>query len=110
MKKLFPLKLDNKHPDRVLEGIKYEIRKYMKRERKKKLPEDATFWDFDCRAGKSGDEAESMSANEIITALDKASEAGWDACYIEILAKPVQKARAKPSEDAEEAETESPAE
>ncbi len=82
----------------------------MKRERKKKLPEGMTYWDFDCRAGKSSDEAEAMSATEVITALDKAAEAGWEACYIEIVAKAVRKERAagndeEVSETAQDAES-----
>ncbi len=91
MKKIFQLKTANKHPDRVLESVKYEIRRYLKRERKKSLPDEATFWDFDCKFGQSSDEAESLSASEIITALDKAKEADWDHCYIEIMAKAVKK-------------------
>ena len=41
MKKVFKLQVENRNPERQLEAVKNEIRKYMKRERKKKLPEDA---------------------------------------------------------------------
>ncbi len=87
MKKIFKLQQENKNPDRILEAVKNEVRKYMKRERKKKLPEDAVYWDFDCRFGPSSDDAESLSASEIIAALDRAHEATWNECYIEIIAK-----------------------
>ncbi len=93
MKKIFHLQQKNKHPDRVIESIKYDIRRYLKRERKKKLPDEATFWDFDCRFGPNSDEAEKLSALEIITALDKAQESEWTQCYIEITSKPVHKNR-----------------
>ena len=33
MKRKFDLNVENKHPDRVLESIKYEVRKYIKREK-----------------------------------------------------------------------------
>ena len=91
MKKIFKLQVENKKAERQLESIKNEIRKYFKRERKKKLPEDALYWDFDCRFGKSAESATALSASEIIVALDKAHEEAWSACYIEIFSKAVMK-------------------
>ena len=87
MKKVFKLQLENKNPERQLEAVKNEIRKYMKRERKKKLPEDAIYWDFDCRFGQNSELAESLTASEIITALDRANEAVCVEWYVEIIAK-----------------------
>ena len=43
MRKTFPLRAEGKHPDRVLEAVKHEIRKYIKRERRRDLPEGADF-------------------------------------------------------------------
>lgn len=85
----------------MIDSIKHEIRKYFKRERNKKLPEEALFWDFDCRFGQSGDEAEPLRASEIVTALDSAKEAGWERCYVEIIAKPSYKAKADAGEEEE---------
>ncbi len=99
MKKIFHLQQENKNPDRVLESIKHEIRKYFKRERGKKLPEKAVFWDFDCRFGQNSDEAQGVSASEIITALDKAHADNWETCYVEIIAKASYKVKADPSEE-----------
>ena len=87
MKKTFTLQQENKNPDRLLEAVKHEVRKYLKRERKKKLPEDAVYWDFDCRFGRSSEEAQALSSSEITAALDGAREADWNECYIEIIAK-----------------------
>jgi acetoin utilization deacetylase AcuC-like enzyme len=87
LKKIFPLQQANKHTDRVVESIKNEIRKYMKRERNKKLPEDALYWDFDCRFGHNDSDASSVSASAIITGIDKAKDDNWKECYIEIIAK-----------------------
>jgi len=91
MKKIFDLKPTNKKPERQLEAIKSEIRKYMKRERKKKLPENATYWDFDCRLGLSEEEAKKINVTELTAALDALVLAESSNCYIEILAKPVTK-------------------
>ncbi len=86
MKKVFQLQQENKHPDRVLESIKYEIRRYFKRERKKKLPENAVFWDFECRFGQHADDAHQVTSSELMRALDKAKAERWNACYVEVLA------------------------
>ncbi len=104
MKKVFKLTQENKHPDRVLDSIKYDIRRYLKRERKKKLPEDAIFWEFDCRFGKSSDEANKISTSQIINALDKAKEDGWDEFYIEIISRPSDKVKEKTETKEDETE------
>ncbi len=47
MKKTFKLNVENKHPQRLLEAIKNEIRKIYKKEKKEKtLPEGVDFWEF----------------------------------------------------------------
>jgi len=53
MKKTFQLHVEGKHPERLLDAIKHEIRQYLKRERRKPLPAQMDFWDFDCRFGLS---------------------------------------------------------
>ena len=39
MRKTFPLHIEGKHPDRLLDATKHDIRKYLKRERSRALPE-----------------------------------------------------------------------
>ena len=87
MKKTFPLEMPNHKPPRVIEGIKAEIRKYLKRERRKPLPEGTDFWDFDCRTGKDSESAESVHVSEITKPIDIASQENWPVIHIEILAK-----------------------
>ena len=91
MKKIFQLHHEKKHPDRLIEAIKFEIKKYCKRERNKALPENATYWDFDCRFGKSSETSQPLGVSQIAKALDEARAQAWEACYIEILAKPIYK-------------------
>ena len=55
MKKTFQLQVEGKHPDRLLEAIKHDIRKYLKRERRRDVPAGADFWDFDCKFGLTED-------------------------------------------------------
>ena len=87
MKKLFPLTSPVHQPARVVEMIKADVRKYLKRERRKKLPEGVDFWDFDCRSGKSAETAEPIHVAEITKPIDQAATEQWEAIYLEILAK-----------------------
>lgn len=102
MKKSFPLTSASHKPARVVEAIKAEIRKYLKRERRKPLPEEMDFWDFDCRAGKDEPSAATVHVSEITKPIDTAASESWDSIYIEILAKPAKRtAREKETTDVE---------
>ncbi|PHR59584.1 MAG: hypothetical protein COA44_01190 [Arcobacter sp.] len=106
MKKIFQLIEKNKKPERTLDSIKNEIRKYFKRERKKKLPEDAIFWEFDCKFGKDAASAQTLIANDIVKALDKTVQDKWTECYIEITSKPSDKRKPEKKEEETPAEEE----
>ena len=88
MKKQFPLTSPLHQPARVVEQIKADIRKYLKRERKKKLTEGVDFWDFDCKIGQGDAAPETKHVEELIPAIDQAATAECGSVYIEILAKP----------------------
>jgi len=92
MKKIFKLTDEKKHEDRVLEAVKHDIRKYVKREKKKKL-EDAkmTYWDFDCKIGATSESAKVVDFDALIKELDAVKATGATECYVEILAKVVEK-------------------
>ena len=104
MKKIFPLTHTRHKPERVVEAIKNDIRKYLKRERSKKLPEEADYWDFDCRFGRESDQADTLHSTEVIAAIDKACEEKWEQCYIEIIAKPAKREVRAKEESVEESE------
>jgi hypothetical protein len=88
MKKTFPLTVPGQQPPRVVEAIKNDVRKYLKRERRKELPEGANHWRFDCKIGFGEAAPESIEAKEIVAAIDRALEKDCAAVYIEILAAP----------------------
>ena len=95
MKKTFPLHIEGKHPDRVMDALKHELRKYVKRERRRALPEGVDYWDFDCKFGNTADDAEVVHLKDFSPRLDAARQAGATQVYVEILAKPgVRKAGA----------------
>ena len=87
MKKNFPLQIEGKNPDRVLEAVKHDIRKYFKRERNRVLPKEVDFWDFDCRVGLTADTAEAVKVSAVIEALDALAKEGAASVYVEILSK-----------------------
>ncbi len=91
MKKTFPLTAPNHQPPRVIEQIKSDVRKYLKRERKKPLPEGVDFWDFNCKVGLGEAAPETRHVEEITAAIDQAAAAGCASVYIEILAKPAHR-------------------
>jgi len=76
MKKTFPLQAEGKHPDRVLEAVKHDIRKYFKRERGRPVPVGADFWDFDCKVGDIADTAQVVRVGAVIEALDAVAKSG----------------------------------
>ncbi|MEO8542847.1 MAG: DUF6172 family protein [Burkholderiaceae bacterium] len=97
MKKTFPLTLPGRHPDRVREALKHEIRQYLRRERRKPLAEGVDFLDFDCRFGLSADDADTTSLQELMHQIDAAATSGATHVYVELLAKPGQRTARPPA-------------
>jgi len=90
MRKTFPFEDPPHKPPQVVAAIKNKVRKYLKRERRKPLPEGQDFWDFDCRVGEESP-GEVVHVAELTNAIDAAVAKGWPAIYIEILAKPAKR-------------------
>ncbi len=88
MKKIFPLTAPGKADQRVVESVKSDIRKYVKRERRKTLPEGFTQWDFACKAGPSRDSATTCKLAEVGAGIDAVVNSGAKEVYVEILAVP----------------------
>ena len=100
MKKTFDLTHPKiKYPRRV-EAVKNEVRKYIRRERRKELPEDADFWDFDCRFGDTEADAKDVHLAEIDVCITDAEQRDLTSLYVEILAK--EGIRAKKPQPGEE--------
>ena len=95
MKKTFPLEVSGKKRPRVVEAIKHELRKYVKRERRKALPEGMDYWDFDCRIGPSQEAAENVHIKTINPTIDRVSESQTNSMYVEILARAAKRAPKK---------------
>ena len=106
MKKTFQLIVANKKKDRQVEAIKNEVRKYIKRERSKKLPEGFNYWSFDCKFGKTADEASEIRFVDITKSIDIAASENLESFYLELVAraefrKPKEKNQENNEEDEE---------
>ncbi|MDX8396633.1 MAG: DUF6172 family protein [Mariprofundaceae bacterium] len=88
MKKTFKLTHPKIKYARLIEGVRCDIKKYIKRERRKELPEDVLSWDFDCKFGPTVDDAEVIQVSEIGKHISAIEEQKLESFYIEILAKP----------------------
>ena len=87
MKKTFSLAVEGKNPARVLEATKHEIRKYIKRERRRDLPSGVDYWAFDCKFGPTAQATTVIHEAEITAKIDALVLAGGTQFYLEILAK-----------------------
>lgn len=87
MKKTFKLTHPKIKYERLIEGVKSDIRKYLKRERKKKLPEGVDFWDFDCKFGSTPEDSKTIHVADFGKSIDKAQLEKMESFYVEILAK-----------------------
>ncbi len=88
MKKTFSLTHPKIKLPRLVEAAKHEVKKYLKRERNKQLPEGADYWDFDCKYGVTEQQAEVIHLAEINKYIDQAEQQGLESFYLELLAKP----------------------
>lgn len=88
MKKTFPLKAPNQADERVLEAVKFELRKYLKRERRKEIPEGFNRWDFACKIGADQAAAKPEPVDGLFASLEAVARSGSPQVYVEILAQP----------------------
>ena len=87
LKKTYSLQVEGKNRDRLLDASKHDIRKYVKRERSKPLPDGVNFWDFDCKLGFSPAESVSIHFAALMPAIDTLLADGNHQFYVEVVAK-----------------------
>ncbi|MBU1043361.1 MAG: hypothetical protein KJ915_03060 [Candidatus Omnitrophica bacterium] len=98
MKKIFNIKHPKIKVARLIEAVKGDIRKYIRRESRKALPEGVDFWDFACKFGPTAQESKVIHVAEISKCIDAAEKQQLEAFYVEILAKPGHRTK-KPKGD-----------
>jgi hypothetical protein len=100
MKKTFKLSHPKIKLPRLVEAIKYEVKKYIKRERRKTLPPKVDFWDFDCRFGDDEASSEVIHLSAINKSISQAESKQLKSFYLEILVKPGHRSK-KPREESQ---------
>ncbi len=88
MKKTFTFIHPKIKRPRMVEAIKHEVKKYVKRERNKQLPPGVDFWDFDCRFGAEEANSDIIHLSAINKSIDQVEAEQQDSFYLEILVKP----------------------
>ncbi len=91
MKKTFKLSHERINRPRLVDAIKHEVKKYIKRERRRDLPEGSDYWDFDCRYGIDEANSEVIHITEINKFISQAESEQLDTFYLEIMAKACQR-------------------
>jgi hypothetical protein len=89
MKKTYELSHPKIKVARLIEAAKHDIKKYMKRERRKELPKGADFWGFDCKYGIDEASAKEVHVGEISKCIDDAERQELPSCFLEIRSNPL---------------------
>ena len=87
MRKTYLLNIEGKNRDRLLEASKHDIRKYVKRERSRALPEGVDYWDFDCKFGASEDTAAGVHFATLSRLIDTVAHDGGEQFYVEVVTR-----------------------
>jgi len=93
MKKTFVLSHPKISYQRLIEMAKGDVKKHIKKERAKALPENADFWGFDCKFGQKADSARTIHEGDINTNISSAQSQHWKSFYLEVV--PTPKTRTK---------------
>jgi hypothetical protein len=102
MKKTYKLTHPKIKRPRLLDAAKHDAKKYLKRERNKKLPEGVDYWDFDCKYGASEKEAVMIHVTAINKSIDEAEKNSLESFYLEIMAAPGYRSKKEGKEETKE--------
>ncbi|WP_299877478.1 DUF6172 family protein [uncultured Cocleimonas sp.] len=89
MKKTFKLEHPKIKTPRIVDSIKHEIKKFLKKERSKNLPADAKYWSFDCKVGQTEETANKVPLLSLTESIDDLVLNNAKSIYVELTAKGV---------------------
>lgn len=90
MKKTYQLEHPKIKVPRIVDSIKHDIKKYLKKERKKPLPEGTKYWGFDCKLGQAEETAVALPLTSLTQSIDDLVENKILSIYIEITPKAIE--------------------
>ena len=99
MRKTYSLNIEGKNRDRLLEASKHDIRKYVKRERSRPLPEGVDFYDFDCKFGSDEASASVVHFATLMGLIDTVAQEGGAQFYVEVVTKHGHRTARPPAHD-----------
>ena len=95
MKKTYKLDHPKIKAARIVDSIKHDIKKYLKKERSNKLPNGTKYWDFDCKLGQNEATAAVVLQSALMSSIDEMVENKATTIYIEMTSKAVTSLDAK---------------
>ena len=101
MKKTYKLEHPKIKAPRIVDSIKHDIKKCLKKERKKALPKGSKYWGFDCKLGASEETAVEVELLSLTKSIDKLVAANSVTVYVEITPKAIAVDEPSPAQEAE---------
>ena len=89
MKKTYKLEHPKIKVPRIVDSIKHDIKKTLKKEREKVLPSGTKYWSFDCKLGQSEETAVEVPLLELTNSIDELVDNNAKTIYVEMTAKAV---------------------
>ncbi len=89
MKKTYKLEHPKIKVARLVDAIKHDIKKHLKKERSNKLPTGTKYWSFDCKLGQTEEAAAVVSQLSLMSSIDEMVERKASTLYVEMTAKAV---------------------
>ena len=89
MKKTYKLEHPKIKVPRIVDSIKHDIKKYLKKEREKALPAGTKYLSFDCKLGQTEESASAVPWLELTSSIDDLVENNAKTIYVEMTAKAV---------------------
>ena len=99
MKKTFKLEHPKIKVPRVVDSVKHDIRKFLKKERKKPLPSGAIYWGFDCKFGQSEETAVYVPLSSLTQNIDDLVANNIMTIYVEITPKAIESGENPPAQE-----------
>ena len=99
MKKTFKLDHPKIKVPRVVDSVKHNIKKFLKKERTKPLPSGARYWGFDCKCGQSEQTASEVPLSSLTKNIDALVENNIMTIYVEITAKAIEATEKPPIQE-----------
>ncbi len=87
MKKTYKLEHPKIKVPRIVDSIKHDIKKYLKKERRNNLPAGTKYWSFDCKLGQSEETATAVPLLELTKTIDEMVENNAKTIYVEMMQK-----------------------